>query len=151
GQNPIQTGVAPGTINPVRAAVLRGRVLNKDGTPLPLVRITALGHPEFGQTLSRADGKFDMAVNGGGPMTVKYEKTGFIPTQRQMDVPWQDYAMYPDVVMIGYDPQVTFVDLSANIPIQVARGSVMTDADGTRQSTLLFKQGTAATAQLPDN
>ena len=35
GTNPIQTGVAPGTIELRRAAVLRGKVLKRDGTPLP--------------------------------------------------------------------------------------------------------------------
>ena len=69
GTNPIQTGVAPKTILPTRAAVLRGKVLDKTNAPLPGVIITVLNHPEFGQTLSRADGMFDMAVNGGGPLT----------------------------------------------------------------------------------
>ncbi|HWR21772.1 MAG TPA: tandem-95 repeat protein, partial [Verrucomicrobiae bacterium] len=52
GSNPIQTGVAPGTINLTRAAVLRGRVLNSLGTPLPGVAIGILNHPELGQTQS---------------------------------------------------------------------------------------------------
>src|SRR5207253_2174990 len=59
GPNPIQTGVAAGTISPIRAAVLRGKVLTRDGQPLSGVTITILGHPEYGQTLSRADGMFD--------------------------------------------------------------------------------------------
>jgi|GEM_PF-957188 len=150
GPNPIQTGVAPGTISLVRAAVLRGRVLNPDGTPLAKVKITVLNHPEFGQTLSRADGKFDLAVNGGGLLTVNYEKTGFLPAQRKMDVPWQDYCLYPDVVIMGYDGQVTTIDLSANIPIQVAQGSAMSDSDGSRRAVLLFRQGTSATMVLPN-
>jgi hypothetical protein len=149
GPNPIQTGVAAGTINPVRAAVLRGRALSKDGTPLPLVKVTVLDHPELGQTFSRADGRFDMAVNGGGVLTVKYEKSGFLPVQRTEEVAWQDYSGVPDVVMIGYDPQVTFIDLNAGIPIQVARGTASNDGSGARRSTLLFKQGTTATMKLP--
>ena len=71
GTNPIQTGVAPETIEARRAAVLRGKVLDRDGNPLPAVTITILNHPEFGQTLSRLDGMFDMAVNGGGYLSVK--------------------------------------------------------------------------------
>ncbi|MDQ3010556.1 MAG: BACON domain-containing protein [Acidobacteriota bacterium] len=149
GANPIQTGVAAGTIKPECAAVLRGRVLNKDNTPLSLVKIAILDHPEFGQTLSRADGRFDMAVNGGGVLTVKYEKTGFIPAQRQENVPWQDYQGVPDVVMIGYDPAVTFVDMQASAPVQVAQSSVSTDTSGTRRTTLMFKQGTTALMKLP--
>ncbi len=66
GLNPIQTGVAPATIETKRAAVLRGKVMDINNNPLPGVTISVLSHPEFGQTLSRADGMFDMAVNGGG-------------------------------------------------------------------------------------
>jgi RHS repeat-associated protein len=149
--NPIQTGVAPGTISMVRAAVLRGRVLDKSGAPLVKAQITVLNHPELGQTFSRADGKFDLAVNGGGLVTLKYEKVGFLPVQRQTNVPWQDYVMIDDVVMMSYDPPVTHIDLSANIPMQVAQGSAMTDSSGTRRATLLFPQGTTATMKLPDS
>jgi RHS repeat-associated protein len=150
GPNPIQTGVAPGTIKPQRAAVLRGRVFDKSNQPLPNVQITILNHPEFGQTRTRADGMFDMAVNGGGLLTVNYAKAGFMPLQRQMDVPWQDYMMGYDVVMLPFDANVTAIDLSASTPIQVARGTTMTDTSGSRRTVLMFKQGTTATMTLPD-
>src|SRR6185312_8835868 len=48
GTNPIQTGVAAGTITPIRAAGLRGNVITRDGQPLSGVRISILGHPELG-------------------------------------------------------------------------------------------------------
>jgi RHS repeat-associated protein len=150
GGNPVQTGVAPGTINLQRAAVIRGKVLDKQNNPLPGVTITILNHPEFGQTLSRADGMFDMAVNGGGQLTLKYEKAGYLSAQRQSDVPWQDYALESDVVLIPADAQVTAVDLTSATAIQVARGSVQTDNDGIRQPTLLFPQGTQAEMVMPD-
>lgn len=110
--------------------------------------ITILNHLEFGQTLSRADGMFDMAVNGGGPLTVNYVKPGYLPVQRQVMAPWRDYVWLPDVVMIALDPNVTTIDLAANIPIQVARGSVISDTDGMRQETLLFPQGITAVMSL---
>lgn len=150
GSNPIQTGVAPGTITPTRAAVLRGKVLDRNTAPLSGVAISIFNHPEFGQTLSRADGMFDLAVNGGGLLTVKYENAGYLPAQRQVQTPWQDYVVLPDVVLVQPDPNVTTIDLSAAVPFQVARGSVITDADGTRQATLLFPQGTTATMALAD-
>jgi RHS repeat-associated protein len=149
GANPIQTGVAPGTIKPMRAAVLRGRVLDKNGAALPLVKITVLNHPEYGQTMSRADGRFDMAVNGGGLLTVNYEKGGFLPLQRCEDVPWQDYCGVPDVVMMSYDPAVSFIDLNSTAPIQVAQSTTSTDSSGSRRTTFFFKQGTTATMKLP--
>jgi RHS repeat-associated protein len=149
GTNPIQTGVAAGTIEARRVAVLRGRVMTQDGTPLPGVTITILNHPEFGRTLSRADGMFDLAVNGGGPLRVDYAKSGFLPAQRQVQVPWQDFAWLPDAVLVPLDPVVNAIDLTSSAPMQVARGSVTTDADGTRQATVLFPQGTRAQMVSP--
>ena len=148
GADPIQTGVAPDTIVPARAAVLRGRVLTREGDPLPAVTVKVLNHPELGSTATRSDGLFDLVVNGGGVLVVEYEREGFLPAQRQIDVPWQDYRWVSDVALIPLDAQVTAID-PAGGP-QVARGSPVTDADGTRQATLLFLAGTTAEMVLPD-
>ena len=131
GAQPIQTGVAPGTIETKRAAVLRGRVFDRANASLPGVTISILNHPEFGQTLSRADGMFDLAVNGGGSVTVSYQKAGFLPAQRQVNVPWQDYVVAADVALVPFDTQVTPINLNAG-GMQFARGSAMADADGSR-------------------
>ncbi len=149
GDNPIQTGVDTADISLKRAAVLRGNILKFNGDPLPGVEVTILNHPEFGQTLSRTDGWYDMVVNGGGHLTVKYEKAGYFPAQRNVYVPWQDYVVIDSIAMVQIDPNVTAIDFSE--PIQVARGSVTTDEDGSRQATVLFKQGTQAEMVLPDN
>lgn len=143
GDNPVQTGMEPDTIQQNRAAVIRGLVFDRDGAPLTGVRITVLNHPEFGSTVSRLDGYFDMAVNGGGQMTVRYEKEGYITAQRQVDVPWQDFAILPDVIIIPYDSNKTDVDLTLDT-MQVAQGSEITDADGTRQATLVIPAGVSA-------
>lgn len=151
GPKPIQTGVAPGTINPVRVAVIRGRVLDKTNKPLPGVTMTILNHPEFGQTLSRADGRFDLAVNGGGPLTISYVKTGYLSVHRQVQAPWQDYVMVEDAILIQQDTKVTAINLAdTSQAFQVAQGSVVTDKDGTRQATLLIPQGTQAQVYNPD-
>ena len=150
GPDAIQTGVAPGTITLDRAAVARGKVLDPAGNPLAGVTITVLGHPEFGQTYSRADGMLDLAVNGGGPLTVEYAKAGYLPVERQIDVPSQNYALLPNVAMIPPDSQVTTIDLASTRAFQVAQGSVESDSDGTRQATLLFPQGEQATMTLAD-
>ncbi|MEK6590028.1 MAG: hypothetical protein AABZ11_05040, partial [Nitrospinota bacterium] len=150
GSNPIQTGVTSGTIKPKFAAVLRGQVFDSNGAALSGVKIAILNHPEFGSTLTRLDGMFDIAVNGGDWLTVNYEKNGYLPVQRKIDTPWQDYAWLPEVVMIPVDSKVTTVDLNSTIPIQTAQSNTVTDSDGTRKSTLLFSQGTTASMKLPD-
>ncbi|MGH8487836.1 MAG: RHS repeat-associated core domain-containing protein, partial [Gammaproteobacteria bacterium] len=125
-------------------------MLNRDNEPLSGVTLTVKDHPELGQTLSRSDGEFDMAVNGGGLLTIHYEKPGYLPAQRQVQTPWQDYALVDDVVMVALDQRVTTIDLSSNAPIQVAQGSVITDQDGTRQATVFFPAGTGATMTLAE-
>ena len=150
GAAPIQTGVTAGTIEATRAAVIRGSVKTRDGFPLPGVTVRVLNHPEFGQTATRPDGQFDLAVNGGGPLTVRYAAAGFISVQRQVIVPWGDYVVAPTAVMIPYDTQVTTITMGPASPAQFARGSVQTDGSGTRQATLLFAAGTSATMTLPN-
>ena len=149
GGNPVQRGVEPGAIEPRRAAVIRGRVIGRDGDPLEGARISILGHSELGNTLSREDGMFDLAANGGGPLILQYEMEGRLPAQRQVDVPWRDFAWAPDVALIPYDPEATAV-VAGSSEIQVARGSAITDEDGSRRSTLLILPGTGAEMVLPD-
>ncbi|MCK4579056.1 MAG: FG-GAP repeat protein, partial [Candidatus Marinimicrobia bacterium] len=150
GPDPTQWDVAPGTINPKRVAVLRGQVQSRDGNPLSGVKITILGHPEFGWTLSRADGMFDLVVNGGGQLTARYEKSDYLRVQRHINVPWQDYAWLPDVVLVQADQRSNHVNLGASAPLQVASGSRVTDGDGSRQAALVFPASTQAELVLAD-
>lgn len=144
GPNAIQTGVSTSVFDPKRITVLRGKVSERNGASLPGVKVTVLNRPEYGQTRTRADGMFDLAVNGGSPLTVKYERPGYCPIQRQVSVPWNDYVCLPDAVMVTMDPLVTPVAMGTNSPAQVAQASVQSDADGTRRATLLFPAGTCA-------
>jgi len=148
GANPIQTGVTPGTIVPRRAALVRGRVLTRALSPLAGVTVTVHGRPELGQTRSRADGWFDLAVNGGGELVISYEKSGYLPAQRTIRTAWQDYFTVDSVALIPVDTAVT--PISFTQPIEVARATPITDEDGTRRATLLFAQGTQATLVMPD-
>ncbi|MCU1349076.1 MAG: repeat protein, partial [Acidobacteria bacterium] len=147
GSNPIQRGMNPNTIERVRAAVIRGRVLGRDDQPVSGVRIAIAKHPEYGHTLTRVDGWFDLAVNGGGPLTVRYEKNGFVVVDRVLEVPWDDFVNVDDVVLVPYDASgnaVTFGSPSA----QVARGNAVTDEAGSRRATLIFQPGTTAVMTL---
>jgi len=149
GADPIQTGVAPGTIDAERAAVLRGLVTDVDSQPLGGVTISVHGHPEYGQTLSRADGWFDLVVNGGGLMRVVYGREGYLPVQRQLDVAWESWNAAPVVVMTALSPLVTTIYADSST-LQTHIGELELDEDGSRQQLLLFRPGTLATLHLSD-
>ena len=150
GVHPIQTGVVTGIIDPKRVAVIRGKVLRGNGQPFPGVTVTVLNHPEFGQTLSRGDGMFDLVVNGGGILTVTYTKPNYLPAQRQVDAPWRDYVFAAEVALIPRDSAVTAVTFGDTAVAQVARGNPVTDSDGARRATILFPEGTQAELECPD-
>jgi RHS repeat-associated protein len=150
GDHPVQTGVAPGTIQRLRVSVLRGIVRDRSNAPLAGVRVHELNHPEFGQTTTRADGQYDFAVNGGGTLTLVFEREGAPVVQRQVHPVWRDWVVLHDVVMTPYDGAVTAVEFSSMPNMVVARGSKVTDKDGTRRATLLFAAGTTAMMRMPD-
>jgi RHS repeat-associated protein len=149
GSDPVQAGVSAGAVDCRRVAVLRGKVLDRAGAPLSAVRVSVLHHPELGSTLTRADGAWDLAVNGGGDVLVELAKPGYLPAQRKVSAGWRAWATAPDVVLVPLDSQATAIDLTASAPVQVARGSVVTDGDGTRRATVLFVQGTQASLVYP--
>ncbi len=149
GTDPIQTGVDADTIDATRAAVVRGLVYDDVGDTLYGVTIRVLNHDEFGQTLSREDGSFDLALNGGGLVTLVYEKDGYLPTQRQIEAPWQDYVWAPVVYLKALDTTATTVTLEST-EAQVAQGSLSTDDTGSRSATVLFPSGTTAELVMAD-
>lgn len=132
-----------------RVAVLRGQVFDRQGDALAGVSITIVGHDEYGFTLTRNDGMFDLVVNGGDRLTVNYQRSGFLLAQRTLQVPWEAHVRLPEVVMIPQDSRVTSVDL-ASPGMKVAQSTRVNDVDGARQSTLLIPQGVAAELVLRD-
>ncbi|HEY0144154.1 MAG TPA: DUF4329 domain-containing protein [Thermoanaerobaculia bacterium] len=144
GPNAIQTGVAAGTIRDERATVLRGRLLSASGAPLPGATVMIAAHPELGRTLSRADGWYDLVVNGGGPLTIAFEKPGYITAHRLVSTRWNEQKVIDDVALVRYDGQVTQVTMGA-ASMQVARGSRSDDEAGARRATLLIPAGVTAT------
>ena len=151
GDDPFQTGLEPGTIDINRAAVIRGQVMTAGRVPVSGVTVSVLGYPQYGQTVTReeAGANFDLVVNGGGSLTLVFEKDGFLPAQRRVLVPWGDFVFTEDLIMIPVNPQATVVDLSSG-EAQVARGNLITDEDGARQSTVFFPPGVGAAMLFSD-
>jgi len=149
GSLPIQTGVSPGTIDPQRVCELHGQVSLDSGVGAPGVTIRVVGHPEFGQTKSRLDGRFNLVVNGGSTITLDYQGLGYLPIERTVTCPWQQLVSAPPVIVVPPDPNVSTL-VADSSSYQIARGSVVTDADGTRQGVVVVPPGTTAGAELPN-
>jgi len=149
GANATQSGVTPGTMNPLRVAVLRGRVRDRVGEPLGGLTVTVLNHEEYGQTTTRADGGFDLAVNGGGSVVLRFQGADFISTQRRVRMPRNDYVRLHTIRVLTRDSEGTSVTPETATDTLVARSSLQQDAQGERSATLLFAPGTQATMSLP--
>lgn len=155
GAIPQQTGVAPGTIVDTRAVVLVGRVQRHDGATLvaaPGVRVTVLGHPEFGETWSRADGRYEMAANGGSSLVVEFRSAGHIGVQRTVATHWGEYAYVDDVTLTEEaTPVVLALDSSGEVPDGGVGllGPVVNAATEPRRAAIFLPEGRTVTACLP--
>lgn len=171
GQDPIQAKPAGASIDPLdpkRVTVLRGRVLGRDCTapatcismsgaelPLPGVVVSILGKKDsWGQTLTRDDGWFDLAVEGGAPLTVTFEREGYLAAQRTIKVlPWNEYVPLDDVILVK--PSSTFADVTLNPsssgPGQMVTGPLVSEgpsaSDRERRGRLFIPDGVAATVE----
>ncbi len=150
GSDPIQAGLTT-AIDPQRVVVLQGRVIDRNGNPLLGVAVTVADHPEFGHTSTRADGHYDLVVNGGGTIALSFDLVGMMHAERTQKLKWADFAHFPDVALVPQDSQVSVVDLTGSAPIQVGRANAVQDADGSRQTTLMLAAGTTAQMSLPGN
>jgi RHS repeat-associated protein len=110
--------------------------------PVRNVQIHVLGHPEFGWTVTREDGQFSMLVNGGGPLTLRFTKKGFLEAQRQVTPPPNDFISLDDVALIGGSARETVVDSGA---VFVSHSRLASDANGDRDLRVVFPKGTVAT------
>ena len=135
GSSPPQSGVVDSIVSLDRAAVVRGRAVARDLGPLANVQVRVLGHPEYGSTLTRSDGFFDLAVNGGGQLTLRLTRAGYLEAQRQVEPLVNSYYTMDEVAMIGRSARFAVVDLES---AQLVRSRFATDANGDREVRLYF-------------
>ncbi|XP_033329180.2 teneurin-a transmembrane protein isoform X3 [Megalopta genalis] len=87
------------SFTPCRVAVMRGQVVTEQGIGIVGIRVSVDRDSRFGFTLTRADGWFDVLVNGGGAVTLQFQRSPFIPLTRTVFVPWNQIVVLPPVVM----------------------------------------------------
>ncbi|MBW2637996.1 MAG: hypothetical protein JRC86_10840, partial [Deltaproteobacteria bacterium] len=62
--------------DPRRFSVITGLTHSINGPPIENVTVGILNHPEYGTVLTDTDGRFSIPVEGGGIITVVYQKQG---------------------------------------------------------------------------
>jgi len=125
--------------DPDRFSIVTGLVEDRNGLPLEGVKATIHGLPEYGSATTDSQGRFSLPIDGGTTFTVVYEKQGFITSSRQVDVPWNGFAIAETIVMIGIDSQATLAVLDGNPQtITTHKSTEITDEFGSRSTTIVI-------------
>ncbi|CAM4720009.1 teneurin-1 isoform X1 [Lepidochelys kempii] len=82
-----------------RACVIRGQVVAFDGTALVGVNVSFLHHSDYGYTISRQDGSFDLVAIGGISVTLVFDRSPFISEKRTLWLPWNRFIVIEKVIM----------------------------------------------------
>ncbi|XP_029785859.1 teneurin-1 isoform X2 [Suricata suricatta] len=82
-----------------RACVIRGQVVAVDGTPLVGVNVSFLHHSDYGFTISRQDGSFDLVAIGGISVILIFDRSPFLSEKRTLWLPWNQFIVLEKVVM----------------------------------------------------
>ncbi len=125
--------------DPKRFSIITGLVQDTTNLPIVDVAVTILDHPEYGTTITGTDGRFSIPVEGGGTITVVYQKEGLITAHRKVNVPWNDIAIAKSIVMIAEDPASTTLTFDGYSDTVVTHQSTeVTDEFGSRSFTMVF-------------
>ncbi|RWS12485.1 teneurin-m-like protein [Dinothrombium tinctorium] len=98
-EDSVQSYAHKQAFNDSRASVIRGQVKSPSGSGLMGVRVGIASEPLLGFVVSRDTGWFDIMVNGGGAVTLHFQREPFRPTQRTVMVPWNEIVVIDKVKM----------------------------------------------------
>jgi hypothetical protein len=150
GKDPAQKNVDASVFDVRRVAMLRGKVVDREGAALAGVRVSVLGHKAYGYTMSRSDGLFDLAVNGGESLVLQFTKRFHLPVERATRPGWQRYQPIGEIGMVRQASNSTSVTSDSAAP-QVIKGDPADGDFGPHEPLVVVAPGTSATATLPDN
>uniref|UniRef100_A0A8C6NS06 Teneurin transmembrane protein 1 n=1 Tax=Nothobranchius furzeri TaxID=105023 RepID=A0A8C6NS06_NOTFU len=96
-----------------RVAVIRGSVVLQDGSPLVGVNITFPQHPEYGNTISRQDGSFDLVTFGAMSVTLMFQRLPFLSQTRTIWTPNNNFVVLDQVTMSREETQSPKCDVKS--------------------------------------
>uniref|UniRef100_A0A8C9T6T6 Teneurin-2 n=1 Tax=Scleropages formosus TaxID=113540 RepID=A0A8C9T6T6_SCLFO len=106
------THIIPPRTPSTLASLIRGQVLTTDGTPLVGVNVSFVKHPQYGYTLTRQDGTFDLIANGGASLTLHFERAPFLSQERTVWLPWNSFYAMDTLVLKTEENTIPGCDLS---------------------------------------
>ncbi len=125
--------------DPNRFSLISGIVHAIDNSPIQGVSVTIHSHPEYGTVLTDTIGRFSIPVEGGGTITIVYQKEGLITAHRKVYVPWNDIAIVETIQMIEQDPVSTTFSFDGNPATVVTHQSTeVADEFGSRSTSMVF-------------
>uniref|UniRef100_A0A8C2M4H7 Teneurin-1 n=1 Tax=Cricetulus griseus TaxID=10029 RepID=A0A8C2M4H7_CRIGR len=115
-----------------RACVIRGQVVAVDGTPLVGVNVSFLHHSDFGFTISRQDGSFDLVAIGGISVVLLFDRSPFLSEKRTLWLPWNQFIVVEKVIMQRTVADIPSCDISNFIsPNPIVLPSPLTSFGGS--------------------
>ncbi|XP_049974791.1 teneurin-1 isoform X2 [Alexandromys fortis] len=115
-----------------RACVIRGQVVAVDGTPLVGVNVSFLHHSDYGFTISRQDGSFDLVAIGGVSVVLLFERSPFLSEKRTLWLPWNQFIVVEKVIMQRITANAPSCDISNFIsPNPIVLPSPLTSFGGS--------------------
>uniref|UniRef100_A0A8C6D0Z9 Teneurin-1 n=1 Tax=Moschus moschiferus TaxID=68415 RepID=A0A8C6D0Z9_MOSMO len=115
-----------------RACVIRGQVAAVDGTPLVGVNVSFLHHSDYGFTISRQDGSFDLVAIGGISVVLIFDRSPFLPEKRTLWLPWNQFIVVEKVTMQRVMSDPPSCDISSFIsPNPIVLPSPLTSFGGS--------------------
>jgi RHS repeat-associated protein len=130
--------------DPDRVSVVHG-VVTASGTPLPGVTVSAVSDEEYGYVKtewasgSPASGRYFMAVNAGGPVRLRFARTGYLPAERVVSPVAGQYVLVAPTELVPEQAGTLVTPGSSNW--QVVAGATEFDT-GTRTARLFFQPST---------
>ncbi|XP_078241953.1 teneurin-2 isoform X8 [Pogona vitticeps] len=111
------THIIPGEnpFNSSLVSLIRGQVVTTDGTPLVGVNVSFVKYPKYGYTITRQDGTFDLIANGGGSLTLHFERAPFMSQERTVWLPWNSFYAMDTLAMKTEENSIPSCDLSGFI------------------------------------
>ncbi|XP_055298195.1 teneurin-a isoform X7 [Sitodiplosis mosellana] len=98
-ENSVQSYAHMDEYSESRVSVMRGQVITPQGLGIVGIRVSVDRDSRFGFTLTRQGGWFDVLVNGGGAVTLQFQRSPFHPMTRTVFVPWNQIVVLPPIQM----------------------------------------------------